>query len=87
MFRDVTYWTSEPYQMSELTDRHLSHQISITTPSPDEALCIELALAGDYAVARTDASLAVALDDGRGLSLNALLGVLEDCLTEQRLSP
>ena len=66
---------------------HNGDQISITAPSAGEAACIELALAGDYSVMRAEASLSVALDDRGGLSLTALLGALEDCLTEQRLSP
>ena len=73
--------------MTELTNGHRADLISITAPSESEAACIELALAGDYGVTRTDALLAVALDDGRGPSLTELLGALEDCLTEQQLSP
>jgi len=73
--------------MHERTNGHRSDLISITAPSADEAACIELALAADYAVSRSDALVAVALDDGRGPSLTVLLGALEDCLTEQRLSP
>jgi hypothetical protein len=62
-------------------------QISITAPSAGEASCIELALVGGYDVTRAETSLSVALDDHGGASLTALLGALEDCLTEQRLSP
>ena len=73
--------------MDERTNGHRSDVISITAPSAAEASCIELALTGDYSVSRADALVAVALDDGRGPSLTDLLGALEDCLTEQRLSP
>ena len=73
--------------MDEHSNGHRSDVISITAPSKDEASCIELALGGDYSVSRTDALLAVALDDGSGPSLTELLGALEDCLTAERLSP
>jgi hypothetical protein len=62
-------------------------QVSINAPSAGEASCIQLALAGDYDVTRAETALSVALDDSAGASLPALLGALEDCLTEQRLSP